>query len=429
MPYQNFKALFLGLILIFSILLIPIFTQVSIGQTDEELSEEELTKGKLLEELKEELAAKEREAEELEKQAQELNVSIEETQKQKDSLSREISLINSRIGKLGVDIRYTRNRISKTNLEIKGLTIEIKEKIFDIENKSTAMAVTLQIIYETSQEDPFIVLLRNESITGVIDHINQLSSLENNLFNDLKELKALKELLTGQKTKQENFKGNLTKLSSKLTDQQKVEAWQKNQKNTLLKETKNQEKEYRENLIKINQRREEIAREIFEIEEKTRLTIDPDALPTKRPGVLTWPVPPLKITQTYGPTSATGFKNDFYKFHNGLDLRASIGTAVTAADNGEIIGVGDNSPYTYGRWVAIKHANNLVTLYAHLSVIKVKKGQSVKRGDTIAFTGNTGFSTGPHLHFGVYAGDTFKIVPRWFGLLPLGGSVNPSDYL
>lgn len=383
----------------------------------------------LLAELQRQLDEKEQEAKELETKAQEINQSIEETQKQKDSLSREITLLNSRINKLAVDIKSTQNKISKTTLSIDALEIQIEEKSYEIQDKQKAIQITMQEMYEADQDTPFIILLRNESISSMLTHIQQLNSLENGLVSSLQELKALKDNLTQEKGTQENLKTSLTQLKTNLTDQQQVEAWQRTQKNTLLSETKNQESEYRKILVDVNQQKEDIAREIFELEEKIRLTINPDDLPNKRPGLLLNPVAGNVITQRYGPTSRTGFINNSYNFHNGIDFRAPVGTQIMSADAGEVIGTGNLSPYAYGQWIAIKHDTNLITLYAHLSVIKAKRGQQVKRGDVIAYSGNTGFSTGPHLHFSVYAADTFQVVSRWFGPLPIGGTVNPLDYL
>jgi murein DD-endopeptidase MepM/ murein hydrolase activator NlpD len=60
----------------------------------------------------------------------------------------------------------------------------------------------------------------------------------------------------------------------------------------------------------------------------------------------------------------------------------------------------------------VKHTNGLSTLYAHLSVIKVSPGQQVTTGETLGYSGNTGYSTGPHLHFTVYASQGVKIMSR-----------------
>jgi len=94
-----------------------------------------------------------------------------------------------------------------------------------------------------------------------------------------------------------------------------------------------------------------------------------------------------------------------------------------------VAATGNDGRYAYGRWVAVRHPNGLTTLYAHLSLVGVRVGSSVGRGEIIGYMGSTGLATGPHLHFSVYATDTFRVENRWFGPLPLGGAVNPRDYL
>ena len=87
------------------------------------------------------------------------------------------------------------------------------------------------------------------------------------------------------------------------------------------------------------------------------------------------------------------------KFHHGLDLRAKTGTTVYAAKSGKVIFVGRYGGY--GRLVIIKHDDGYTTRYGHLSRIKVNNGQKVKTNTVIGLSGNTGRSTGPHLHFEV----------------------------
>ncbi|RAX54512.1 endopeptidase [Helicobacter sp. 16-1353] len=86
--------------------------------------------------------------------------------------------------------------------------------------------------------------------------------------------------------------------------------------------------------------------------------------------------------------------------HYGVDYAAPIGTSVRAAASGRVIFAGSKSGY--GRVVEVTHNNGLKTLYAHLHQINVKKNQSVKAGQVIGKVGNSGLSTGPHLHFGLY---------------------------
>lgn len=91
-----------------------------------------------------------------------------------------------------------------------------------------------------------------------------------------------------------------------------------------------------------------------------------------------------------------------YRAHLGVDYSANIGTKVFSAADGKIIFKGIKGGY--GRTVVIKHDSGYKTLYGHLSSFdkKLKIGQKIKQGQLIAFSGNSGVSSGPHLHFGVY---------------------------
>ena len=105
---------------------------------------------------------------------------------------------------------------------------------------------------------------------------------------------------------------------------------------------------------------------------------------------------------------------------------------IYAAGNGKVIGSGSNGKYAYGNWIAIDHGDGLVTLYGHLSSKSVSRGDSVKRGDKIGISGNTGFSTGPHLHFSVFVKSSYEVVQSKYvkGLMiPTGAGVNPMKYL
>lgn len=87
------------------------------------------------------------------------------------------------------------------------------------------------------------------------------------------------------------------------------------------------------------------------------------------------------------------------KMHAGIDFSAPTGTPVYATGNGKVVKA--SSDHGYGRHIEIDHGFGYKTLYAHLSKYAVKKGKKVKRGDLIGYVGNTGASTGPHLHYEV----------------------------
>lgn len=92
-----------------------------------------------------------------------------------------------------------------------------------------------------------------------------------------------------------------------------------------------------------------------------------------------------------------------WRMHNGMDFTAPIGTPIFASGNGKIIKATRSA--TYGKVIYIDHGYGYKTIYAHLSKIKVRQGQSVKRGDVIGLVGNTGRSAGPHLHYEVLRND------------------------
>jgi len=117
--------------------------------------------------------------------------------------------------------------------------------------------------------------------------------------------------------------------------------------------------------------------------------------------------------QTRHITSPFGMRKDPFsgalQFHAGVDFRANVGTPVVAALDGVISVVGEN--WLYGKFIIMSHSNGYKTLYAHLNSYAVKEGDRVARGRKIAETGNTGYSTGPHLHFGVFDRNNKNVNP------------------
>lgn len=99
-------------------------------------------------------------------------------------------------------------------------------------------------------------------------------------------------------------------------------------------------------------------------------------------------------------------------YHNGVDFRASVGTEVYAPGDGIVSFVGYNGGY--GKCVIIDHGYGYKTIYGHLSDYRVSEGQNVYRGDLICLTGNTGTSTGPHLHYEIRQFDKVKNPMNYF---------------
>lgn len=113
----------------------------------------------------------------------------------------------------------------------------------------------------------------------------------------------------------------------------------------------------------------------------------------------------------------------FKRMHTGIDIQAGKGTPIYAAADGEVK-LARTARGGYGKQIEINHGlSRYTTRYAHLSEILVKKGQEVKRGDLIGYSGNTGLSSGPHLHYEI-SRDGRKVDPLDF----FYGNVSPEEY-
>lgn len=115
--------------------------------------------------------------------------------------------------------------------------------------------------------------------------------------------------------------------------------------------------------------------------------------------------PPLTgaLSDTFGyrehPIDATS------KFHYGLDIQADEGTVISSFADGTVTAVGDSS--VLGKYLTVQHENGFSTLYAHCSRITASSGQQIRLGDPIAEVGQTGQTTGPHLHFEILENTTY----------------------
>lgn len=115
----------------------------------------------------------------------------------------------------------------------------------------------------------------------------------------------------------------------------------------------------------------------------------------------TSPVDGIRVSSPYGVKRRLGGRKT--KLHQGIDYATNTGTPIKSTGNGIVVFAGRKQGY--GKVVIIRHPNGINTIYAHLHGFKVKKGQKVKEGQIIALSGNSGTSTGPHLHYEVRKND------------------------
>ncbi len=102
------------------------------------------------------------------------------------------------------------------------------------------------------------------------------------------------------------------------------------------------------------------------------------------------------------------------EFHNGLDIACPVGTEVYAAHDGTVLAAG-HSP-TYGKYVKLLYSNGFTAVYAHLSGADLSQGETVKRGQVVAYSGNTGRSTSPHLHYSLFKDGQYVDAQKYVAL-------------
>ena len=125
-------------------------------------------------------------------------------------------------------------------------------------------------------------------------------------------------------------------------------------------------------------------------------------VPEQYSGSMRWPLDAYIVSSEYGER--------WGKVHKGMDMAAHVGEPVYAIADGEVIYAGDGLR-GYGNVVILRHDRKTSSLYAHNSELKVKQGDQVTKGMLVALLGNTGHSTGPHVHFEIRDGDV-AVNPR-----------------
>ncbi len=353
------------------------------------------------------------------------------------------------IKNLKANISLTEKKITSANFNIEQLNEGIKSKEEEIVESKEVLAETIRNINETESKSLVEILLANASFSSFYSNLEQMNDLQKNVNVNLEQLKELKNGLQNQEAEKQSEKNELENLRSKLADQKKITETQNSQKNSLLKETQNKESLYKKQLAEQLAKQQALENEISAYEEQIRVEIDPSSLPKTGAGILSWPVDKPVITQYFGNTPFATQNPQVYggKGHDGIDLRASVGTPIKSSQGGIITAIGSAISYCrgyqigYGKWVLIKHNNNLSTFYAHLSLIKVSPGQSVETGQIIGYSGETGYTTGPHLHFGVFAtqaisgleyistSSTCGGITMRQPIVPPNGKLNPLSYL
>lgn len=354
----------------------------------------------------------------LESQKSDLEDKIDSAQEKKEEVKEEISDALKDIEELSTSIEENEDKLADINSKLVKLNKEIAETKKELEEtqekynkQEEALKEKMIFTYEMEKTTYLDVLLNSK---GILDFISNYYLISEILQNDNDLLESIEE----QKNKIEKDKKELEnkqkEVKTQKAEQEKVNVVlsnQKTQKQNKVSQLSEEEKKLQKEIDKYNS---EIRRVENEIRNAAINAGDKYTGSISGSGVLAWPLPyKAKITSYFGnreqpvPGASTN--------HRGIDIGVPVGTKVYSAADGYVVTRGYSS--VRGYYIMVKHADNLYTFYQHLNSFAAQVGQNVKKGETIAYSGNSGIGSGPHLHFEVRTGINY------------GSEVNPLNYL
>lgn len=305
----------------------------------------------------------------------------------------QVQELNNNIAQYEAEINNYNDQIVNLQNDISKTEEEIKKAEENYKNQKKLLDDRLITMYEAGTTEYLDVVLSSKTITEFLSNYYLLSILADSNVDFLDTIEKQKKIIEDQKKKLEEQKHQV---NTSKEEKEKAAIILENtrvMKNTYTSQLTDQEKQIQSEIDAYQTQLNQLEAEIQAIT-ANRLIINPNYIG----GEMLWPVPGYtKLSSTFKMRvhPITGV----YKLHTGIDIPAPIGTNFLAANEGIVVKASYNS--AYGNMVMVDHGGGVSTLYAHGDEIMVTLGQTVKKGDVVLKTGNTGNSTGPHAHFEV----------------------------
>lgn len=315
---------------------------------------------------------------------------------EKETILNEIADLDDKISEYESELEELNTKIKKLEGQIATKGKEIEKLKEEFEEMQQLLTDRLVAIYEEGQVNFLDVLLSAESIWDYISmptRIQELTEADNNQME-----KVEKQRIEVEKAQKQLEEQNVELKDAKKTAEMKqkqlviVKADKQNKAANLTAEQKKLQSQIKKYNDEIKKMEEEIA----------RAAQNSGGYVGNFNGTLSWPISSTSRNYNY-ITSYFGNRDvpvaGATANHGAIDIGVYSGTPIYACGDGYVMVSSYNG--ARGVYVMIKHADNLYTLYQHLNSSSVKVGQTVKRGQLIAYSGNTGISSGPHLHLEV----------------------------
>lgn len=352
---------------------------------------------------------------ELEEKKKETEARIASLEEEKDDVLVYIEKLDKQLAEIQEDMAELNTEIAQVDKELAQAEIELAEAIEQEEKQYNSMKLRIKYMYENGDSDYISLLLSAEDFGDFLnrtEYIAKISEYDQKSYENYKALKQkvidTQNKLTAQKEELAGLKEELAYEEStvtKLSEAKAAEVAKYEEKIDLAdSEAAAFQKKIEEQEELIEQLLEERRKQIEEEERRKQQeaaqngnSSNTSSGQVSASGFI-WPLSVSgRITSYFGsreqPTAGASTN------HKGIDVGAPTGTPILAAAAGEVVTATYSS--SAGNYVMIYHGNSTYTVYMHCSSLNVSVGQQVTQGQTIAAVGSTGYSTGPHLHFGI----------------------------
>lgn len=329
-----------------------------------------------------------------------LQTQLKEGKKVESQLSKKITELQGKINLTQSEINELSGNIAATEGKIATAYAELDQLEREMAQQNEALNSRLRAMYKNGTVSYIDVLLGSTSITDLMTNIDRIQRIYESDKEVMLYLDAQHKVVESQRLyladMQQRLKLNVADVSGKKAQLASDKDTVAGQKAEVSKENKEIEKD-------IDSLNAEANRLIAEIR-----ALQGDGAYSG--GIMAWPSPGVtRVTSEFGYRIHPILK--IKKLHTGIDIGCPTGTNIVAANQGKVIKTGWNN--SYGNMVMVDHGGGIVTLYAHLSSISVSTGDVVARGQTLAKSGSTGRSTGPHLHFEVRVNGDYQNPRNW----------------
>lgn len=335
----------------------------------------------------------------------------QQVKKEKSQILKEVEQLDSKISDYEDEIDELNGKIDKLKKSIASKEVEIKKLEKEYKQKEEAFVERMVAIYEAGQMTYLDVLLSSDNIINFISNYHMVSELAEADNAMLDAIQEQQRKIENTKKELDDEKKEITNSRNKVQEQTQSLNNAKSSKQAKVTSLSAEEKKLQKQIEQFNAEIKKAQKEIEAAAKKAQGYVGSFS------GTLSWPVSTSSsywnhISSGYGkrgqPTAGASTN------HKALDIPISYKTVYAAADGYVVIAKRQSG---YGNFIMLKHSNSLYTCYGHLSSYKVSAGQTVKRGQAIAVSGNTGISSGPHLHFEVRTSSSY------------GSRVNPLNYI